>query len=109
MFIRALLAAAALAGAAPVLAKPVTVTVPHADLDLTRAPGRKVLEARIARAAEQVCGPLATRELSRVAAHKACLAEVRASVQPQVELALDAANARRVASLATRMAVLAGL
>jgi UrcA family protein len=109
MLIRTVLAAAALAAATPVLAQPVTVTVPHADLDLTREAGRKALEARVARAAEQVCGPIGARALSHVAAYRACLAEARASAQPQVELALNAANSRRVAMLSTRLAVFAGL
>jgi UrcA family protein len=109
MLIRTVLAAAALAAATPVLAQPITVTVPHADLDLTREAGRKALEIRVARAAKRVCGPLGTRDLSRVAAHKACLAEARASAQPQVEFALNAANARRVAALSTKLAVFAGL
>jgi UrcA family protein len=109
MLIRTILAAAALAGAAPVLAEPVTVAVPHADLDLTREAGRKTLDQRVARAAQKVCGPIGTRDLARVAAHEACVAEARATAQPQVELALNAANARRVAVLATRMAVFAGL
>lgn len=109
MFTRIVLAAAALAAATPVVAQPVSVTVPHADLDLTREAGRKALETRVARAAQQVCGPLGSRSLSRLAAHRACIADARASAQPQVELALNAANARRVAVLATKLAVFAGL
>lgn len=109
MFMRLVLPAFALAFAAPALAQPVSIAVPYGDLDLTRDAGRKVLDARITRAANRICGTGGARELVRIAAHKACIAEARASAAPQVELALNAANARRVAGLSVKLAVFAGL
>lgn len=105
MLIRLALSAAALACAAPVLAEPVSVAVPYGDLDLTREAGRKTLDARLARATRRVCGSAPTHDLTRRQAWQACLAEARASYGPQVELALDAANARRVAVLADKIAL----
>jgi hypothetical protein len=57
----------------------------------------------------KVCGPVVARDLEQFAAHKACLAEARASYRVQVGIALNTANARRVAVLATKLAVFAGL
>jgi UrcA family protein len=91
------------------MAEPVSVAVPYGDLDLTKDAGRAALETRLDRAVRKVCGAVVTRDLEKAAAHKACLAEARASYQPQVELALNTANARRVAVLATKMAIFAGL
>lgn len=105
MLIRLALTAAALACAAPALAEQVSVSVPYGDLDLTRDAGRKTLEARLARATRKICGSAPTRGLARRQAWQACLADARASYGPQVELALDAANARRVAVLADKIAL----
>lgn len=109
MLMRIVLPALALAAATPALAQPATIVVPYGDLDLTREAGRKALDARITRAATRLCGTIGARDLARITAHKACVAEVRASTAPQVELALDAANARRVAALSAKLAVFAGL
>ena len=108
MLMRIVLPALALAAATPALAQPVSATVPYGDLDLTKETGREVLDARITRAANRLCGTVGARDLARIAAHKTCVAEVRASAAPQVELALNAANARRVAALATKLSVFAG-
>jgi hypothetical protein len=43
------------------------------------------------------------RDLRQVSAYRECLAEARASYGDQVELALDNANARRVAVLADKI------
>lgn len=109
MLMRIVLPALALAAATPALAEPVSVVVPFGDLDLTKDAGRKVLDARLTRAASKVCGTVSVRDLARLAARRACIAEARASAAPQVELALNAANARRVAVLSAKLAVLAGL
>lgn len=109
MLMRIVLPALALVAATPAFAEPVSVVVPYADLDLTKDAGRKVLDARIARAANTICGPVNLRDLARLAARRACIAEARASAAPQVELALNAANARRVAALSAKLAVFAGL
>ena len=114
MFTRIVLPALALACAAtattPALAsaQPATVYVPYGDLDLTKDAGRKTLETRLARATRQVCGgAVPVRDLSRAKAYRECLAEVKTGYQGQVELALNNANARRVAVLADKIAVLA--
>lgn len=110
MFTRIVLPALALACAAPALAsaEPAKVYVPFGDLDLTKDAGRKTLETRLARATRQVCGgAMPIRDLSRAKAYRECLAEVKTGYQSQVELALNNANARRVAVLADKIALLA--
>lgn len=112
MFTRIVLPALALACAAttPALAsaQPATVYVPFGDLDLTKDAGRKTLEIRLARASRQVCGGVSpVRDLSRINAYRECLAEVETGYRVQVELALNNANARRVAVLADKIALLA--
>ena len=106
MFTRFVLPALALACATPALAEPVRVAVPYGDLDLTKEAGRKTLDQRLARATRKVCGDAPMRDLTRRAAHRACLVEAEASYKPQVELALNAANARRVAVLADKISLL---
>ena len=111
MFTRIVLPALALACAAttPALAaaEPAKVTVPFGDLDLTKDAGRKTLETRLARATRKVCGRAPMRDLAQAKAYRACLAEVKTGYQGQVELALNNANARRVAVLADKIALLA--
>ena len=109
MLMRIVLPALALSLAAPAAAETASIAVPYGDLDLTKEADRKTLDARIARAATRLCGAVGARDLVRIAAHKACVAEARASAAPQVELALNAANARRVAVLSAKLAVFAGL
>lgn len=109
MLMRIVLPALALAIAAPAAAQPASITVPYGDLDLTKDAGRKALDVRITRAAGRLCGTVGARDLVQIAAHKACVAEARASAAPQVELALNAANAGRVAVLSAKLAVFAGL
>lgn len=109
MIMRFVLPAAALACAAPAIAldEPARMAVPYGDLDLTKDAGRETLDARLERAARKVCGNVSARELREVAARRTCLAEARSSYQTQVTLALDAANARRVAVLADKIYLLA--
>lgn len=107
MFIRLVLPALALAIAAPAVAQSTTVEVAYGDLDLTKDAGRDALDRRLNRAARQLCGSRPARNLAMIQDHQHCLADVRASYQPQVELALNAANARRVAVLADKLAVFA--
>lgn len=108
MFKRIVLPVLALACATPALAEPVTIAVPFGDLDLTKDAGRKVLDQRLARATRKLCGGATpTRSLSQIKNYHACLAEVATGYQPQVELALNNANARRVAVLADKIALLA--
>ncbi|MEQ5788449.1 UrcA family protein [Erythrobacter sp. NFXS35] len=107
MAARLVLPAIALALAAPVVAQPTSVSVPYGDLDLTKAAGRDALERRLTRAAHQVCGTYTARDLATIRHQKACVAETRESYRPQVEVALNAANARRVAGLAQKIGLLA--
>lgn len=109
MIMRLVLPAVALACAAPALAldEPVRVAVPYGDLDLTSDAGREALDARLERAVRKVCGDAPSRELRHVLARRVCLAEARTSYQAQVALALDAANARRVAVRADKIYLLA--
>ena len=109
MIMRFVLTAAMLACAAPALAVdgPVRVAVPYGDLDLTNDAAREALDARLDRAARKVCGNASARELRQILARQACLAEARTSYRAQVALALDAANARRVAVLADKIYLLA--
>ena len=105
MLMRIVLPALALAAtAAPAFAAPASIAVPYGDLDLTKEAGQKTLDIRLARAARQLCGGVTSaRDLQRMSAYRACLAEARASWGEQVELALDNANARRVAVLADKI------
>lgn len=110
MFTRLVLPALALSlalTAAPVAAQS-SVAVFYADLDLTNDAGRKLLDQRLTRAARQVCNAtVGARNLSEIMKYRACITDARASYEPQVELALNIANARRVAVLADKLAVLA--
>ncbi len=93
-------------GAAPAAAQG-SVAVPYVDLDLTKSAGRDVLERRLDRAVRSVCGVRPLRDLSRIDGYKTCIADARASYQTQVEVALNTANARRVAVLADKIGLLA--
>ena len=106
MLKRIVLPVLALTAATPALAETVSVAVPYGDLDLTEQAGREALDERLARAARKVCGPIAPRDLKQMTARRSCLADARASYQAQVELALSNANARRVAVLADKIALL---
>ncbi|WP_379923321.1 UrcA family protein [Erythrobacter sp. R86502] len=107
MLFRIALPALALAIAAPLAAETKSVAVSYSDLDLTRPDGRVVLEQRLNRAARQACKSGASlRNLAALVSDRACIAKARANYQPQVELALNAANARRVAMLANKMALI---
>lgn len=111
MLIRTILPAAALACAlitpAAAGAETLSVAVPFGDLDLTKDAGRQTLEARLERAARKVCGGAApVRELSQLRDHRDCLIGARTAYRAQVELALNNANARRVAVLADKFALL---
>lgn len=92
--------------AAPAAAQS-NVAVRYNDLDLTKTAGRDVLERRLDRAVRNVCGDRPSRNLTMMAGYKACIADARASYQNQVELALNNANARRVAVLADKLGMLA--
>lgn len=107
MFMRIALPALALACAAPAFAEPISVAVPYGDLDLNNDAGRKALDQRLDRATRKVCGAAPVRDLALRSAYSACLANARTSYKSQVEIALNAANARRVAVLANKLGLLA--
>lgn len=112
MLIRIVLPAAMLAAAliipAAAQAETLSVAVPFGDLDLTKEAGRRTLDTRLERAARKVCGGAApVRELSEMRNHRECMIGTRTAYQAQVELALNNANARRVAVLADKIALLA--
>lgn len=109
MIIRIVLPALALGClAAPLAAAGQSERVAYSDLDLTNPEGRAALEQRLNRAVRKVCGgAVPQRHLAAMREHRACLAEARASYQQQYALALDTANARRVAILANKIGLLA--
>jgi len=74
---------------APTLAQsPAGITVGYADLNLSSAAGRNVLDRRIADAAERLCGYAHPLELGWVAVVESCRAETIAATQPQRNAAL---------------------
>jgi UrcA family protein len=112
MLIRIVLPAVALACAAftPVAAKAeaISVAVPFGDLDLTKDAGRRTLDQRLERAVRTICGGAApVRDLSQLQNYRTCILGARTAYQSQVEIALNNANARRVAVLADKIALLA--
>ncbi len=111
MFNRFILAAFALgltAAPAHAAAGNTTVRVAIADLDLTGEAGRATLDARLENAIRNVCGLRPSiRDLGGFVEYRACLVQARASYQEQVGLALNNANARRVAVLADKLSLLA--
>jgi UrcA family protein len=112
MLIRTAITAAALASAvitpAAAHAETLSVAVPFGDLDLTKDAGRRTLDARLDRAARKLCGSAApVRDLSELRNQRDCMIGARTAYQVQVELALNNANARRVAVLADKIALLA--
>lgn len=97
MFVRApILAAAAIAAlaanvvaVAPAFAQQGdTVEVSYGDLNLASGAGRAILDARIADAAEQLCGEARKVELTLFAAVEACRTETVAVAQPQRDAAV---------------------
>lgn len=76
-----------------------SVTVRYADLDLTAAAGRKMLERRVAHAAMSVCGGRPDyRDLTGTRAHNRCVASALESARPAIELAFRSAATRQLAA-----------
>ncbi|OYX49915.1 MAG: hypothetical protein B7Y97_08370 [Sphingomonas sp. 32-66-10] len=76
-----------------------SVTVRHADLDLTAVAGRQTLERRIAHAAMSVCGGRPDyRNLTETRAHNRCVASALESARPSIELAVRSAATRQLAA-----------
>src|SRR5690606_5095384 len=82
----------------PASAETTSVSVPYADLDLTKPAGVAALEGRIAAAAKQICGKVEVRRVGDGADHQRCLRETAASVR--VELAK--LTGKRVLALSPR-------
>ena len=106
MFVRPTILAAAVlvAGAlnfgiaaAPALAQlPAGIAVSYADLNLASQSGRAALDARIAGAAERLCGFARPVELSWAADVAECQAETIALTQPQRNAAVGLSGTVRV-------------
>ncbi|MEL6216427.1 MAG: UrcA family protein [Pseudomonadota bacterium] len=115
MFNRIALTALALgiaaSASAPALAKTEiekTETVAIDDLNLTTEAGRATMERRLDRAVRSVCGDRpALRDLPAWADYRGCIAGARESYKEQVRVALNKANARRVAVLADKLGLVA--
>jgi len=87
--------------------EPVSATISIADLDLTSRAGRAALDRRIEGAARRVCGRKPdVRALVAMSAYRECIDTARASTVEQVRVALQAANARRVAMIADKLGML---
>lgn len=85
--LRSCLAVLALVVATPIAARPEmkSARVSHADLNLASATDRAVLDARVERAIEEVCGRNWASGIKRRKAVVACGASARAEVKTQVE------------------------
>lgn len=66
--------------------------VRYADLNLASTDGAAALKARVARAADDVCGVSGELSLRSAASAKACSKAAAAKAMPQVELALAKAG-----------------
>ena len=67
-----------------------SVRVSYADLNLATAPGRDVLEGRIAGAARRVCEIEDSRELALAQATNVCRSAAISDAQPAVDAAIAA-------------------
>ena len=63
-------------------------SVPYADLNLSSVKGREALEARVRRAAAQLCIPPGTEQLWFKMEGKRCFNEALAGARPQIEQAV---------------------
>ena len=91
----ALAASAALVGATPSIdgnRETIQMTVDYSDLNLATAKGMRRLSDRIEAAGQTICGSPNRLDLSAQAANNECRAGVRASAQPQVEVAVARAR-----------------
>lgn len=79
----------------PAAATTASVSVDYAESDLATAEGRATLQARIKRAAEQVCGPTGYREAGGLAA----ASHNRKCVEAAIETAVNQLDSSKVAAL----------
>lgn len=90
----AFLAAAAATPSTATAQTAATARISYADLDLARAPDRKILDRRITDAAEKLCSPLVSPGyLTRSVAALRCRAEIKTSAQLQRTRAIARATA----------------
>lgn len=76
-----------------------SVTVSHADLDLSNAAGRDTLARRISHAARQVCGTADARDLRGMADRNRCLVDARENATAYAAKVAVAKAPRQVAGL----------
>ena len=109
---QSILAAAALAAglvnislaAAPAFARvPDGILVSYGDLNLASAVGRNILDRRIAKAAEQLCGTFSPLELTLNAAAEACRAETIALTEEQRNAAIGLRGTVEVSQATVRV------
>ncbi len=92
----AMAAGATTATVSPARAEAGQVLVRHDDLNLASAAGRAVLEARLERAARQVCGTAFINELDIAAGVAACRADAIAGAREQLRAGESYAALRAV-------------
>lgn len=90
-----ILAASAVALAAPAAAELRSARVSYADLDLASETGQQALERRVKRAIRSVCGIRAGEPLFMHRQHRGCVAEAKRSSNGQVALAIASAEQRK--------------
>ena len=91
-----ILVALTLTAAAPQadgVASAASVRVMHADLDLSRAQGRRILDRRIASAVEKVCPVPNSGQLTQPAATLRCRADANAAASRQRNVVMARVNA----------------
>lgn len=82
----------------------VSVSVSYADLDLSGEKGRRVLDARVNRAAKTVCGGRPDiRNLTAMAAFNECMQQTKQGFAAQRLAAVEAAEEKRVAVLTGKL------
>jgi UrcA family protein len=84
--------------ALPAMAEDKSVRVTSWDLDLTTDAGRATFQHRIASAVEQVCGPSGSVTMDERMNYLSCSKSARASAMSQMEVAVKAAQERKVAT-----------
>lgn len=82
----------------PAAAETQSVTVKNWDLDLTSQAGRAEFQQRIHHAVEQVCGPTGGVTMDERMNYVTCTKSARADAMAQFEVAVKAAQDRKVAT-----------
>ena len=82
----------------PAMAGDQSMRVTSWDLDLTTDAGRAIFERRIAHAVEQVCGPSGGVTMDERMDYLSCSRSAQAGAMSQMEVAVKAAQERKVAT-----------